>query len=65
MVLKSSSPGVQHTEEAWEIATDVLLDQGQLLDRLRGCLEQSGVTGRWFWRMKERSCSGTVNVIRK
>ena len=32
MVLKSSSPGVQHTEEAWEIGADVLWDQGEFFD---------------------------------
>ena len=44
MVLKSSSPGVQHTEEAWEIGTDVFGISGELLDRRRRRLEQSRVT---------------------
>jgi len=39
MVLKSSSPGVQHTEEAWEIPADVLLIESQFFDRLGGRLE--------------------------
>ena len=44
MVLQGSSPGVQDTEETREIPTDVLLIEGELLDRVRGRLEQSRVT---------------------
>ena len=44
MVLQGSSPGVQHTEEAWEIGTDVFGISGELLDRRRRGLEQSRVT---------------------
>jgi hypothetical protein len=35
---------VQHTEEAWEIPTDVLLIKGELFDGVGGRLEQSRVT---------------------
>ena len=45
MVLKSASPGVQHTEEPREVPTDVLWIEGEFLDRIRRGLEQSGVTG--------------------
>ena len=44
MILKGSSPGVQDAEEAGEVATDVLLIEGEFFDGLRGRLEQSGVT---------------------
>ena len=46
MVLQGSSPGVQNTEEAWEIGTDVLSIEGEFFDGLRGRLEQSRVTQR-------------------
>jgi hypothetical protein len=45
MVLQGSSPSVEHSEEAWEIGTEVLWIEGEFFDRLRGRLEQSGVTG--------------------
>lgn len=44
MVLQGSSPGVQDTEEAGEIGTDVVLIEGQFFDGVRGGLEQSGVS---------------------
>ena len=43
MVLKSSSPGVEHAEEAWEIGTDVFGISDELVDRRRGRLKQSRV----------------------
>jgi hypothetical protein len=45
MVLQGSSPSVEHAEEAREIGTDVLLIEGKFFNRIRGRLEQSGVTG--------------------
>ena len=45
MILKSSSPGVEHTEETGEFATDVLGVGGELFDCSRRRLEQRGVTG--------------------
>ena len=44
MVLQGSSPGVEDTEEAWEIGTDVILIEGEFFDGVRGSLEQSGVS---------------------
>ena len=44
MILQGSSPGVQDTEEAGEIGTDVILIEGQFFDGVRGSLEQSGIT---------------------
>ena len=45
MILKSASPGVQHPEEARQIATNVLGICGEFLDSSGGSLEQSRVTG--------------------
>lgn len=44
MILQGSSPGVQNTEEAWNIGTDVILIEGQFFDGVRGSLEQGGVS---------------------
>ena len=44
MILQGSSPGVQDTEEAGEIGTDVILIEGEFFDGVRGRLEQSGVS---------------------
>ena len=44
MILQSSTPGMEDPEEAWEIGADVLGIGGKLLDRIRGSLEQSGIT---------------------
>ena len=44
MILQGSSPGVQDTEEAGEIGTDVILIEGEFFDGVRGGLEQSGVS---------------------
>ena len=44
MVLQGSSPGVENTEEAWEIGTDVFSIEGKFFDGLGGRLEQSRVT---------------------
>ena len=41
MVLQGSSPGVENTEEAWEIGTDVFSIEGKFFDGLGGRLEQS------------------------
>jgi hypothetical protein len=45
VILQSSSPGVENTEEAWEIGTDVFSIEGKFFDGIAGRLEQSGVTG--------------------
>ena len=44
MILQGSSPGVQNAEEAGEIATDVLLIEGEFFDGIGRSLEQSGVS---------------------
>ena len=45
MILQGSTPGVKNTEETGEIAADVLWIVGKFFDRIRGGLEQSGVSG--------------------
>jgi len=44
MVLQSSTPGVQHTEEARQITTDVLWIEGELFDGIGRSFEQSAVS---------------------
>jgi len=44
MILKSATPGVQHTEEAREVGAHVLWIEGECFDGLGGRLEQSRVT---------------------
>ena len=46
MILQGSSPGVQDAEEAREIGADVILIEGEFFNRVRGRLEQSGVSRR-------------------